>query len=405
LSDIHWFQEACQFSQLALGARQRSAAELMDAARRATGLDDFGSEPIEDALGRLLHAYRSEGRLNLLGRVATHWDNLRLLTNRLILRERELADPSILKRPVENPIFIMGLPRSGTSFLHQLLANDSENLVMRSWQTVFPYPDHPAAGRGAGPERVQSEFSLFHRMAPQLKKVHPVSARSPAECGEITAHSFRSLRFDTTYDIPSYRRWLKGAGQRDALRLHRRFLQHLQGQQRGRWVLKWPDHVFSIDALRTVYPGARIVFSHRDPVKVMPSLANLTEVMRRPFVKRVDRMAIGRQVSADWVDGAERMISAHSARLWPPDQVFHVHFRAFVADPVSTVRSLYGHFGLSFTPELQAKLGEFVRKKPNGGYGKNVYRLEDYGLRAGEQRERFNDYMSCFGVEPEVAIG
>ena len=103
------------------------------------------------------------------------------------------------------------------------------------------------------------------------------------------------------------------------------------------------------------------------------------------------------------IDGAERMISAHTARLWPPEQVFHVHFKTFVADPVSTVRRLYSHFGLGFTPELQATLGAVVRKKPQGGYARNVYRGEDYGLNAGEQRERFSDYMDCFGVEPEVA--
>ena len=404
MSEIQWLEEARQVCRVAWRGRQTSAARLMDEARRATGLDDFGPEPPERELERLLDAYREERRLNLLGRVAVRWDNLRLLTNRLILRDREKADPRIARRPVQAPIFILGLPRSGTTFLHKLLAQDEDNLVLRSWQAVYPCPDHRAAGRRAGPDRVQSDFTLFQRIAPELKKVHPQDARAPQECGEITAHSFLSLRFDATYDVPSYRRWLKQAGQHKAFRLHRRFLQHLQGERRPRWVLKAPDHVFALDELRAAYPDARIVISHRDPVKVLPSLANLTEVLRRPFVRRVDRIELGREVAADWTDGARRLVEADREALWPGAQVFHVHFRALTADPVGAVRRLYGHFGLEIGPAFQARLDDFVRRHPNGGYGRNLYRLEDYGLRAGELREAFGDYASRFAVDPEGAL-
>jgi hypothetical protein len=400
----YWLQEACHLSQLAFGVREQSAVKLMDEARRATGLRDFGPEPIERALDHLLSAYRADGRLNLFGRLAARWDNLRLLTNRLILRDRELADPTILRRPVEKPVFIMGLPRSGTSFLHQLLAQDPENEVVRCWQAVYPYPDHPAAGRNAGPDRVQSAFRLFHWIAPELKIIHPLDARAPQECGDITAHSFRSLRFDATYDAPSYRRWIRHTDGREAYRFHRRFLQHLQRDRPRRWVLKWPDHVFAMDALRAVYPDARIVFSHRDPVKVLPSIARLTEVLRRPFVRSIDRLAIGRLVASELTDGGRRMMAAEAARLWPADQVAHVHFKALTADPVATVVRLYDQLGLPFTPDFQAALDRFVRSKPNGGYGNNPGRFEDYGLIPGEQREAFRDYMTCFDVEEEVAV-
>lgn len=402
MSDIHWFQEMGQISQLLLQTRERTAGELMEVVRRSTGLADFGPEPVEDALGRLLNAYRADGRLNLLGRLATHWDNLRLMTNRLILRERELADPSIALRPVEAPIFVMGLPRSGTTFLHRLLDQDPDNQTARSWRVVYPYPDHPASGRGAGASRVQSEFSLFKLLSPNLERVHPIDAHAPQECADILAHSFRSLRFDSTYDTPSYRRWLRQADWRDAYGVHRRFLQHLQGEQPRRWVLKSPDHVFALSALRAVYPDARIVFSHRDPLKVLPSLAFMTEAMRKPFVRGIDRAALGRQVADDWADGVRRMIAAAAA--WPSAQVFHVHFKALTEDPLGVVERLYEHFGLPLGRAARAGIGGFAARNPNGGYGRNVYRLGDYGLDPRAEREVFSDYVSRFGVAEEVAV-
>ncbi len=404
VTEIHWLQDAHRVSDLVLHARPRTAAELMALARRKAGLNDFGAQPVADALDRLQAAYHGEADLNLFGRMSTHWDNMRLLTNLLILADVERADPSITRRPVEKPIFVMGLPRSGTSFLHALLAEDKASQAPRCWQAIYPYPDHPASGRGAGPDRVQQQFSFFHRLAPDLKNLHPFDARTPQECTEFTAHSFRSLRFDTSYNVPSYKRWLDQAGHTDGYRIHRRLLQHLQGQAPRRWVLKSPDHVFAMEALRATYPDARIVFAHRDPLKVLPSVARLTEVLRRPFARRVDRAAVGRQITVDWAGGANRMISADAQDLWPASQIFHVHYRTLTAEPVATVSRLYDHFGLEMSSRYRARLREQVARKPDGGYGRNVYRFEDFGMRPGEERERYRDYMARFDVEEELTV-
>ena len=164
--------------------------------------------------------------------------------------------------------------------------------------------------RDARPARVARQLRAFERLAPEFRALHPLDATSPQECSEITAHVFRSLRFDTTYRIPSYRHWLDQAGHLPAYRFHRRFLQHLQHQAPGgRWVVKCPDHLFALDAIRAVYPDARLVFVHRDPVKVLLSVAKLTEVVRRPFTRRLDPHEIGRQESARWLDGTQRMIA------------------------------------------------------------------------------------------------
>ncbi len=401
--ETHWPGEADRLPVRLGRPPRRSAADMMGLARRKTGLEDFGPEPIEEALDQLLYAYHAEADLNLFGRISTHWDTLRLLKNLLILRDQEVADSAILERPVVRPIFVMGLPRSGTSFLHALLAEDPQSTVVRCWQAIHPYPDHPAAPAGAGPDSVQRQFSLFQWLTPELKNLHPFGARTPQECTELTAHSFQSLRFDTTYEVPSYRRWLARTGHHQGYRAHKRFLQHLQPAGGARWVLKSPDHVFAMEALRAVYPDALIVFAHRDPLKVLPSVARLTQVLRRPFARKVDPIAVGAQIARDWGWGAGRMIAAHEESLWPVSQVFHVHYKELTSDPAGTVRRLYAHFGLELTPAFAKRLEGYVAANPDGGYGRNVYRFEDFGLDPARERDRYRDYMRCFDVEEEYA--
>jgi hypothetical protein len=400
-----WIRNTHSISRIALTSAPLSAGELLSNARTKTGLHDFGPEPIEDALDQLQTAVHEEADLNLFGRVSTHWDTLRLLTNLLILRDRELADPAILQRPVTQPVFVLGMPRSGSSFLHSLLAEDDASFTPRCWQAIYPYPDHPAAGRRAGPNKVQRQFDFFHRLAPELRDVHPFTALTPQECTEFTAHSFRSLRFETIYHVPSYKRWVQQAGHVQGYRTHRRFLQHLQGPRAMRCVLKSPDHVFAMEALREVYPDARVIFTHRDPLKVLPSVARLTEVLRRPFSRRIDKDAIGQQVSSDWAKGARQIVAADTHDLWPEKNVFHVHYKALTAAPFDTIRQIYDHFGLEFTPSFRERLQEQIACKPTGGYGKNVYRFADFGLRPQQERERYRDYMAHFGVDEEVAVG
>jgi hypothetical protein len=399
-----WIHNTHSISRLALPRSRLSTAELLSSARARTGLHDFGTEPIEDALEQLQTAVYEEADLSLFGRVSTHWDNLRLLTNLLILRDRELADPGILERPVTQPVFVLGMPRSGSSFLHSLLAEDDASFAPRCWQAIYPYPDHPAAGRRAGPRKVQRQFDFFHRLAPDLRNVHPFNALTPQECTEFTAHSFRSLRFETIYHVPSYKRWVQQAGHVQGYRTHRRFLQHLQGPRTTRCVLKCPDHVFAMQALREVYPDARVIFTHRDPLKVLPSVARLTEVLRKPFARHIDKHAIGQQISSDWANGAQQIIAADAHGLWSDEHVFHVHYKALTAAPLDTIRQIYEHFGLEFTESFRDRLEAQIAHKPTGGYGKNVYRFEDFGLRAGEERERYRDYMAHFDVAEEVAV-
>jgi hypothetical protein len=380
-----------------------SVNELIDLAYRRAGLTDFGETPFQASLRGLLRACFEEANLSLVGRIATRWDLVRFLSNLLRLVDEEKRAPEILAQPIARPIFISGLPRSGTTFLHSLLAEDPGNLVPRVWQLIQPYPPRNS---GSGPDRrarrVGRQLRLFGLLAPDFRRMHPIDAGSPQECSEITAHVFASLRFDTTYRIPSYRRWLDETGHLEAYRFHKRFLQHLQHQMAdgGRWVLKCPDHVFALDAIRAVYPDARLVFVHRDPLAVLLSVARLTETLRRPFTRSVDKTEIGRQDSDRWLAATELMITAAQEKRFA-EPIFHVQYLDLVKDPVGTVAALYSHFGGALHPDAAARIGRLVDAKPNGGYGAHSARLEEYGLDAALERERYARYMAHFGIQPE----
>ena len=384
---------------LGLLRRPLRAEPLLALARRRSGLTEFGDTDFLDPLRRLLSACQDEASLSLVGRMATRWDMVRFLGNLLRFHAAEQLDPGILAEPIERPILITGLPRSGTTFLHRLLMEDPANRCPRVWQTIYPYP--PRRGRDARPARVARQLRAFERLAPEFRALHPLDATSPQECSEITAHVFRSLRFDTNYRIPSYRDWVDQASHEPAYRFHRRFLQHLQRQAPGgRWMVKCPEHLFALDAIRTVYPDARLVFVHRDPLKVLLSVAKLTEVLRRPFTRRLDRREIGAQESDRWLEGTRRMIAVgDDAGL--PEPIHHVHHTALVADPVATVAALYAHFDLEFTPAAADAMRRYVGQRPRGGYGPRDYRFEDHGLDAATERGKFRGYMARFGIVEE----
>jgi hypothetical protein len=245
---------------------------------------------------------------------------------------------------------------------------------------------------------------MFERLAPEFRALHPLDATSPQECSEITAHVFRSLRFDTNYHVPSYRNWIDTDADRHlpAYQFHKRFLRHLQYQDGhgSRWVLKCPEHVFALRAIRIVYPDARMIFVHRDPVKVLLSVAHLTEVLRRPFMRDVHSTSVGLDESARWLAGATRMLEiGDDAGL--PEPVCHVHHMDLISDPVATVDGVYKHFGMTFPTDVATAIERYVADRPNGGYGPRNYQFEDHGLNEAVERDRFRPYMLRFGIAAE----
>ena len=365
--------------------------------------DGFSAEA---GLRALLHSLKTEAGLSGFGWLSARWDIRQRLATLRRFHEEEAQCPEILEEQIDAPIVITGLPRSGTTFLQTLLSEDPAHQALRCWQSLYPYPRHNR-GRDKRVPRVDKQLRYFNAFAPDLHKVYPLHGQSPQECTEITAHVFQSFRFDSIYRVPSYQEWLDRHGHLEAYRFHKRFLQHLQHQtSRRRWVLKAPDHVFAMDALRLVYPDAHIVFMHRDPHKVLPSNAQLIEILRAPFAKSLDPVQIGRQTSADLALAAANMMQVGRSRRASNGQIFHLNFVDLVSRPLDAVKRLYRHFGLPLNSPTIERIAYAIVSNPNGGYAKNIYCPSHHGLDTETIERQFRTYIDYFDVprEPILAL-
>jgi hypothetical protein len=370
-------------------------AMLAEALRRARR-PAFSDLSFLGPLKRLLQSYRCEADLSAAGRYATRFDIMRCLANRLRLDAAEEENPAITSTAIRAPVFITGLPRSATSFLHMLLSLDPGNAVPHCWRLIHPYPPANPLAAFFCKAQVELQLRLFRYLTPGLSSLHQLSAGAPQECTDITAHSFQSLRFDSTHNVPSYQAWLDAHGHDDAFRFHRRFLQHLETQAPGRhWVLKSPDHVFALDAIKSVYPDARIVFLHRDPLSVVASCSKLAELLRRPFTRRIDRTELGRQVSMRLIESTQRMAKAALAS----NDILHLHYREVVSQPLEAVKKLYAHSGRILGSDAEQRMQSWLAHPAQRPRRK--YSLSEFGLDAAQLSERFAPYRDVFDIKAE----
>lgn len=362
--------------------------------------------PAREGLGRLTASLAAETRLSLFGRISVRYDLTRLARNAETIEMLHAADPASGAAAVRAPVFIMGLPRSGTTFLHGLLGADPDVMVPRVWQTLHPAPRPRdfAAGRSKAVKRTDRQLGMFAGMAPAFRAIHPIGADSPQECSEITAHVFQSLRFDTTFRVPSYTSWLDGQGHDEAFGFHRRWLQAMQRGVGGKfWALKCPDHTFTIPNILATYPDARFVVVHRDPLHVFASVAHMTEVLRRPFMHGIDPAEIGRQVTARWIEGARLLVAFDRSGRVPAKRLINIQYEQLTGDPIGTVAAIYQHLGETLAPAAAAAMRAQLEAAPRGGYGRNRYRLADFGINPERLRPDFAPYMDYFGVKARAA--
>lgn len=375
------------------------AGELLAAALKRAKREAFDDPSFVPPLERLIASCNAEGNLNGLGRSAVKFEIRRSLHNLLEFERRERESPALLTRPIERPIFITGMPRSGSTFLHRLLVRDTAVAAPLSWRLVHP---HPSAGGRLGETfdraKVQAQFYLMRFLAPELNSLHEVAAGEPEECTDITAQVFQSPRYDSVYRVPSYQSWLQRHGHVEAYRFHRRFLQHLDAQAPGRrWILKSPDHVFALDDIKVVYPDSQWVFIHRDPVAVLASVARLTEVLRSPFARSVDLKEIGQQVCASWLDGAQRMIRAAASS----SSILQLHYREIISDPQKAADRLFRHTGHASSRDAAQRMRKWLGNSSNRGHRQRRYNLGSFGLDGEALREQFKPYTDTFGIQLE----
>jgi hypothetical protein len=380
--------------------------QLVADAIAATGFEDFGEPTWQDGLDRLLDSLRAEARLSELGETIVETEVGSYLRNRLGIVAHRTAHPELGDRPITRPLVIVGQPRTGTTILYDLLAQDPANRAPLTWEVDLPCPPPRTATYDTDPRIHESEASaeMADLVVPGFRAFHPIGARLGQECVRITGSEFRSLIFTVQYEVPTYNRWLLDeADLTPAYRWHRTFLEHLQsGHMADRWLLKSPAHLWHLDALLAEYPDAVVIQTHRDPLKVIASVSALTAQLRQMGSDSPSLPAAAAQYEHDIFDGLDRGLAARRSGLLPADQVVDVQFTAFMADPFATIAALYDQLGLPLSADAEARMRAFLARNPgDGGGGGTRYRWADTGLDADALRERAREYQEHFDVPSE----
>jgi hypothetical protein len=376
--------------------------DLIEAAKRRCGLDDFGGGDFFEGLSRLLDSCHRESRLNLIGKIALRTDLTRILCSRLLMqRDRELYS-AVARQEIREPLFIVGLPRSGTTLLHMLLAADPEHRAPLTWEVMTPSPPT----RDSEKRRIQRAMqscNCLNWLAPTFRHVHAVGAELPQECVGLMTPTFMSDQFDTMYYVPSYRAWFFRQDLLPAYQYHRRFLQHLQVRQSApRWVLKAPTHMFALPTLLSVYPDALFVQTHRAPLDAMASVASLITILRRVFSDAVDPFIVCREAIQYWSETLDRFLQERD-RL-AEYRVCDVNYIEIRRDPVAAVRRIYEHFGWLLSAEAEQRMRLVLASQPQEQYGRHRYNLSGFGVREAEGAAAFTAYCDRFGLSAQ-AVG
>ncbi|GAA2725070.1 sulfotransferase [Actinocorallia aurantiaca] len=368
-----------------------TAEDLHASATKMTGLSDFGDDDYSDGLAVLLDSYEKEAALTPLGVKATRAILRGSLAARLVAEQSWKQHPEHADAPVERPIFVTGLPRTGTTALHRLLTADPAHQGLEVWLAEMPQPRPPRDTWAKNPffQAIQAGYERHHVKHPEFMGVHYMSADMVEECWQLLRQSLRSVSFECLAHLPTYSAWLAGQDWTPAYRRHRRNLQLIGLNDPGRrWVLKNPSHLFALDALLEVYPDALIVQTHRDPRASTASMCSLSAHSTSGWSTEFEGSVIGRSQLDLWSRGLEAF-SAERARH-DPSRFHDVDYDEFVRDPLGTAESIYSRFGLTLTDEARTAMAALHTESDAGaGRPSHSYSLADFGLTPEEVDERF----------------
>lgn len=374
-----------------------SAEALIARAVEETGLDDFGGTSFREGLERLVASLDAEAGLTDLGEKITGYRLRTLLRNRLRIEDVYRLNPEIESERVEAPIFIVGLPRTGTTAMSNLLAADPQIRSLRLWESGDPVPPPESATEHSDPRiaRAQAGLDAMDGMFPRMKALYPQSATGPTECQDLLGMEFRATHFEGMARVPGYVSWVIGCDMAPAYRYHERTLKLLQWRCPPKlWHLKTPVHLLAIDALDEVYPDARFLWTHRDPAEVLGSVCSLISYLRSMVSDRSDPLDLGRQQVELWVEGLRRGIAFRDRA--GDERFADVYFEDLNADGIRAVRSAYERLNLELSADGERRMRAWLDAHPRGAHGAHEFSLSDYALDPVSVRERFAFYRERF---------
>ncbi len=377
---------------------------LIEAAQKRTGLTRFGPDSWREPFHVLVAAIRREADLSGFGFYATRSLLVGLLANRLRIEDLIQRHPEILGERTPRPLIIAGLPRTGTTHLHNLISADPAWRSLPYWESLEPVADpRERPGKdGCDPRRLRCEQALrFQDYAmPHFKRMHEMTSDSTHEEIQLLAIDFSTMLFESAYRIPTYREWYKATDQTPAYRYLARVLKVLQWL-RGpkRWALKSPQHLEQIRPLVTVFPDAYFVQTHRDPLRITVSLLTMLAYGQRMNGRNLDPHRVGREWSARVEDLLRASVEQRA--LLPVRQTFDVAFSEFMRDDLATVERVYEFAQQPLTVAGRAAIAAYVAANPRGKHGTVAYRLEDFGVDANERRRALQFYQERFAIADE----
>jgi hypothetical protein len=374
--------------------------QLIEDAQRATGLERFDSESFREGLGILVADINAGDRPEqLVDRFKA--DLVAALAGRLKTTAYLDSRPELLARPIERPVFVFGVPRTGTTMVSNLLAADPARRSPLTWEIDDPVPPATSATLYNDPRalaRLEQERAML-AARPEMGKYYRGSAIYPNECVFIQAQDFKTLMWESRGKLPGYREYIFSADITSAYEYEKRFLQLLQAEAPGTWNLKMPSHALFIPTLLKVFPDARLIWTHRDPFTAAGSLVSLISLAHMGFMGKVDKEWLAENYPKQAAEHANRAMDARDAI--GEDRIIDVHYADLMRDPVGTMRGVYAKLGDEFTAGAEAGMQGWVDDNPQDKFGRHEYKLAQYGLSKEALEPLFERYLSRYDIERE----
>jgi Sulfotransferase family len=368
---------------------------LVQAAVKATGLTEFGDDYHREGLLRLLESVENDAALHLSGQLTFRETIVGSLINRLLLTEACKRTPEIFQRPLKSPIIVLGLPRSGTTFLHRLLAMDPAHRAVPWWELARPLPSPGSNGKSDRRRQIfQKKLRRLQKLTPDLDSKHYTRVDTPEECIWLLASTFLSPLFWALAPVYGYLDWYMSQDRLQAYYEYRLLLQVLQAADpTRRLVLKSSTHTGAVETLLQTIPGSLLIQTHRNPVETSASLASLFYSLHSRTTERLDVRRMTEAILSFHEHQIARNLEARDAH---PGSLFDVYYDRLVVDPIGTVRDIYDHYGLAWSEEFAERLNCYLQQNPRGKHGAHLYAPETFGQTRDTISKRFAAYIERF---------
>jgi hypothetical protein len=381
-------------------AKKLVVDELIEEAQRLTHLKRFDSESFREGLGILVADVNAGDRPEaMVQQIADAF--VKALADRLRVNAYLDGHPELLERPIKRPVFVFGVPRTGTTLVSNLLAVDPARRSPLTWEIDEPVPPPRGALLYSDPRalaRLEAERKML-AARPEAGRYYRSSAIYPNECVFIMAHDFKTLMWESRGKLPTYRDWIFKTDVTSAYLYHKRFLQLLQAQAPGTWNLKMPSHALNIPTLLKVYPDARLIWTHRDPLSATGSLCSLIRLAHHSFTGKIDVEWISQNYPWQCAEHANRIMDSRDAL--GEDRILDLQYADLLRDPIGAMRKLYRGLGDDFGPEVETAMRAWLTDNPQDKFGRHEYKLAQFGLSAKTVEPLFERYLARYKVERE----